>query len=269
MWLAWSLLFVFLLLLLLLVFIAVVVSFFMRFAQPSLLLEGWGGGGGGEVAVEGGGGGVCVCRGWGGRWRWRRVEGRWLWRSGVAVEGRRCRLRRLRWRWRGGGGGGMQQDTSLRATVPDLQSWIIPHLLIIHRIRLGQRFYWGTEPAVPRPPLNCASQYGLLSNTRLSMAVDCTPDCTHIQTTKWIIVKFIWDFSTLMLLPWHHWLVVYLIHRVLHHGVTWQHHPVPAVCRPLCCLLVVTQHDACTVVVMETERCCLEKQTMTWFPADS
>ena len=31
---------------------------------------------------------------------------------------------------------------------------------------------------MPRAPLNCASQYGLLSNTRLSMAVDCWLD-TH------------------------------------------------------------------------------------------
>ncbi len=94
-----------------------------------------------------------------------------------------------RWRWRREGG--TQQDTSLQAPVPDLQSWIIPHLLITHRIRLGQRFYWGTEPAVPRAPRNCASQYGLLSNTRLSMAVDCTLDFTPIATVKWIIVKLI------------------------------------------------------------------------------
>ena len=69
-WLAWSLLFVFLLLLLLLVFIALLVSSFMRFAQPSLLLEG-------DMAVEGG----------------------WRGRGEVAMEGGR-------WRWGGGGGGG-------------------------------------------------------------------------------------------------------------------------------------------------------------------
>ena len=49
MWLAWSLLFVFLLLLLLLLFSALLVSSFMRFAQRPLLLEG-------EVSVEEGDG---------------------------------------------------------------------------------------------------------------------------------------------------------------------------------------------------------------------
>ena len=61
-------------------------------------------------------------------------------------------------------------------------------------------------------------------------------------------------------------LILYLIHRVLHHGVTWCHYSVIlSAWSPLCCLLVVTQYDVFAVDVMETERCCLGKQeTMMW-----
>ena len=58
---------------------------------------------------------------------------------------------------------------------------------------------------------------------------------------------------------------LYLIHRVLHHGVTWCYYSVVDSALSLCCLLVVTQHDVFAVVVMETERCCLGRQeTMMW-----
>ena len=83
MWLAWSLLFVFLFLLLLLVFSALGVSSFMRFAQPPLLLEG------GRKS------------GYRGRWLWMRL--RWWWRVEGVVEG----VEGVGG-YRGGGGGGGQ-----------------------------------------------------------------------------------------------------------------------------------------------------------------
>ena len=56
-------------------------------------------------------------------------------------------------------------------------------------------------------------------------------------------------------------IILYLIHRVLHHWVMRHHYSMTGnVWPPLCCLLVETQHDVSAVVVMETERSCLWKQ---------
>ena len=71
------------------------------------------------------------------------------------------------WQRRGVVGGERGKPISFRVRVPDPESWITPHQLIVCSLWLGQRWHQGTEPTV----LNCTAWFHPYVKTDLIVVV--------------------------------------------------------------------------------------------------